>query len=45
MILWWYVVALKERWDVIYDVKLTMAGPMIRGVNCCCLKIEKKGIA
>jgi hypothetical protein len=40
MILWWYVVALKERWDVIYDVKLTMAGPMVQGVYCRCLKME-----
>jgi hypothetical protein len=39
-----YAVALKERRDVIYDVKLTMAGPMLQGVNCRCLKMETEEI-
>ncbi|KAM0892909.1 hypothetical protein ACQ4PT_025458 [Festuca glaucescens] len=39
-----YVVAPKERRDVIYDVKLTMAGPMVQGVNCRCLKMETEEI-
>jgi zinc finger SWIM domain-containing protein 3 len=39
-----YAVALKERRDAIYDVKLTMAGPMLQGVNCRCLKMETEEI-
>uniref|UniRef100_A0ACD5UMN4 Uncharacterized protein n=1 Tax=Avena sativa TaxID=4498 RepID=A0ACD5UMN4_AVESA len=39
-----YSVALKERRDVMYDVKLIMAGPLLQGVNCLCLKMETKEI-
>ncbi|KAM0873982.1 hypothetical protein ACQ4PT_037721 [Festuca glaucescens] len=39
-----YAVALKERRDVMYDVKLTMASPMVQGVNCRCLKMETEEI-
>jgi zinc finger SWIM domain-containing protein 3 len=39
-----YSVALKERRDVTYDVKLIMAGPLLQSVNCRCLKMETEEI-